>query len=547
MKNADDTTVLAAIAAAVGAVLLGGGWLSWWLAGRFSGTQSPPGGPLAATKALIKGEAAWPTAATWWALGLVVVVTAVAVLVALRFPGRSVDRAAARLPRAGQSRYRNGTGPVIGRKITGGMGRGPLLRMTHEDQAVMVAGPRTGKTTSMAIPATVAHTGPVLVTSNKRDIYDAIHPARSETGRVWLFDPQGLASEASPTWWWDPLVTARTVRGARRLAAIWAEASREPGSRPDAYFDPEGTELLAALLMAAAVGHQPISAVYGWLGAPDNPEPLDLLSEAAGAELIAQGLAARQGLPDKQRAGVYGTAAKVVAWLADPEMRVWIERRTGVEAFDAAAFATSTDTLVSLSREGEGSAAPLVTALTAAVLEAAERHASTQPGGRLATPMLGMLDEAANVCRWRELPDLYSHYGSRGILLVSIFQSWAQMAEAFGKDGAEKLWSAANVRIYGGGVTDTDFLRRLSQLAGEYDATQWSHSSSRHGPSRSRSTQQRSIYEISTLAAMPPGRALVVLSAATPALVELIPWWSGPNRRRINTQPPQPALSGGTP
>jgi hypothetical protein len=28
--------------------------------------------------------------------------------------------------------------------------------------------------------------------------------------------------------------------------------------------------------------------------------------------------------------------------------------------------------------------------------------------------MLVVLDEAANVCRWKNLPDLYSHYGSRG-------------------------------------------------------------------------------------------------------------------------------------
>jgi hypothetical protein len=37
-----------------------------------------------------------------------------------------------------------------------------------------------------------------------------------------------------------------------------------------------------------------------------------------------------------------------------------------------------------------------------------------------------LLDEAANVCRWRDLPNLYSHYGSRGIVLMTILQSWSQ-------------------------------------------------------------------------------------------------------------------------
>nr|WP_258374267.1 TraG/TraD/VirD4 family protein [Curtobacterium sp. MCBD17_032] len=47
----------------------------------------------------------------------------------------------------------------------------------------------------------------------------------------------------------------------------------------------------------------------------------------------------------------------------------------------------------------------------------------------MATPLLCILDEAANVCRWKDLPDLYSHYGSRGIPIMSIFQSWSQGVE----------------------------------------------------------------------------------------------------------------------
>jgi hypothetical protein len=45
-----------------------------------------------------------------------------------------------------------------------------------------------------------------------------------------------------------------------------------------------------------------------------------------------------------------------------------------------------------------------VIALTNAVTDAAEDLAMTQPGGRLAVPLVGVLDEIANVCRWRELP-----------------------------------------------------------------------------------------------------------------------------------------------
>jgi type IV secretory pathway TraG/TraD family ATPase VirD4 len=98
-------------------------------------------------------------------------------------------------------------------------------------------------------------------------------------------------------------------------------------------------------------------------------------------------------------------------------------------------------------------------------------YAAGQAGGRLAVPMLVVLDEAANVCRWKNLPDLYSHYGSRGIPILSLFQSWAQGRVVFGREGMRKLWSASNVKLYLGGVAEADFLHELSELVGDYDKT----------------------------------------------------------------------------
>ncbi|WP_405065130.1 TraM recognition domain-containing protein [Kribbella sp. NBC_01510] len=53
--------------------------------------------------------------------------------------------------------------------------------------------------------------------------------------------------------------------------------------------------------------------------------------------------------------------------------------------------------------------------------------------------MIGVLDEAANVCRWKDLPDLYSHYGSREIVLTTILQSWAHGSEP----GATVAWRSS--------------------------------------------------------------------------------------------------------
>ena len=59
--------------------------------------------------------------------------------------------------------------------------------------------------------------------------------------------------------------------------------------------------------------------------------------------------------------------------------------------------------------------------------------------------LLGVLAEAAIVCRRRELPNLYSHYDSRAIALIAVLQSWSQGVEVRGAAGMKKLWSASNV------------------------------------------------------------------------------------------------------
>jgi len=128
----------------------------------------------------------------------------------------------------------------------------------------------------------------------------------------------------------------------------------------------------------------------------------------------------------------------------------------------------ATGTLYSLSKEGKGSTGALVAGLTVAVTQAAEEYAKRSPAGRLPVPLLAVLDEAANVCRWPELPNLYSHCGSRGICLLTMLQSWSQGVEVWGRDGMRKLWSAATIKLYGGGVSEVDFLADLSQLIGEF-------------------------------------------------------------------------------
>ena len=193
--------------------------------------------------------------------------------------------------------------------------------------------------------------------------------------------------------------------------------------------------------------------------------------------------------------------------------------------------------MYSLSKEGSGSAGPLVTALTVAITEAAEDLAKRSPGGRLPVPMVAVLNEAANLCRRRELPSLYSHYVSRGIVLLTILQSWSQGVEVWGRDGMRKLWSAANVKVYGGGVSEVEFLGELSQLIGDFDLTTTSVSHGRRGRSSNVATRRERILDVADLTALPGGRVIVFASGARAALARSIPWMAGPHADAMRIHP----------
>ena len=179
--------------------------------------------------------------------------------------------------------------------------------------------------------------------------------------------------------------------------------------------------------------------------------------------------------------------------------------------------------LYSLSKEGVGSAGALTGALTTTFLTEAERRGQVSASGRLAVPVVAVLDEVANVCRWRDLPDRYSHYGSRGIVCACYLQSWSQGVECWGREGMKKLWGAANIRVYGGGTHEAEFLEDVSRICGEWDAPATSTSTAR-GTSRTytAATRRERVLDVSTLGALPSSRAVVMPSGTYPLVVRKV-------------------------
>lgn len=415
-------------------------------------------------------------------------------------------------------------GVPVGRLVS----TGKMLFASFEDMITVVAGPRVGKSTSLVIPAIIAAPGAVVTTSNKRDVLDATRDVRVKDGPVWVFDPQRVAREDA-TWWWNPLSYVTDDVRAAKLAQYFASGSRATDAKMDAFFDGAGQNLLAGMLLAAAVGDKPISQVFAWLTDVTNEEPVRLL-RSGGYPMTGDAVLGIIQSTEKLRGSVYSTAQEMAACLKNTQVADWVNPRGAADPrpqFDAATFVRGSGTLYSLSKEGTGTAGPLVTALTAATLEAATDLADTSPGGRLRTPLVGILDEAANVCRWRDLPDLYSHFGSRGIPIMSVFQSWSQGVAVFGKEGMLKLWSASNAFLYLGSVKENDFLQNISELVGDYDRETTSASYNKGVRSTSTALKRERILTVDELGAMPRGRAVMLSTGSRAALLRTVPWYEG--------------------
>lgn len=429
-------------------------------------------------------------------------------------------------------------GMLIGRAVDGAGG----VYAGFEDVMIDIWGPRRGKTTARAVPLICDAPGVVVATSNKRDLVDITRRYRARRDKVWVFDPQGIVGE-NPTWYWDPLTFVTDAVKAKELAEIFASATRSADARVDPHFDPAGQDLLAGLFLAAARGGFPISQVWSWLQNPNDLSPVSVLkaSDYPGDRALGELIVGMYAVNPKQRDGYVQTARGFCTVMLNAAAMAWVTPRVGARRFDVAEFVSTwhkegevnrqggrenKQSLFMISKEGEGTAGPLVTALTVAVAQAAEREAERQARGRLAVPMMLVLDEAANVCKWSRLPDMYSHYGSRGIIVDTILQSYSQGEAVWGKEGMRKLWSAATIKVYGGGVSETEFLKAVSDLVGEYWTTHVSTSYGKGtGVSTSRQVSREQILPVADLAALPTGRAVVMGAGMRPVLINPVPYW----------------------
>jgi type IV secretion system protein VirD4 len=395
--------------------------------------------------------------------------------------------------------------------------------------ALALVGPsRSGKTTA-AVSGILEWDGPAVLSSVKADLLGATQGWRSQLGHVHVYDPTG--STGTVTAVWSPLDQAGAVLGAQRAARALCDAAPRGGVEGGLDFWLAQAEiLLTGLLFVAHHTSRDMGAVCEWILLQDRPGELgpgevrvaldELLAWHDGdvigdAVEVSRALVAIWNMEDRTRSSVYATAQTVVWPWSDP----------GVAA-SSAGDSVKLDWLIGGPNtlylcapiEDQKRLAPAFGGLLNDLIAQAYRHVA-RTGEPLDPPLLIVIDEAGNT-PLRALPEYASTLAGIGVLLVTIWQSLAQVEAAYQRQ-ADTILTNHLTKLFYAGLSDPASIRYVGQVLGDAEVETSSRSGVERlgGASTQLSTTRVALTPPHALRQMRPGDALMVHGTLPPAHV----------------------------
>jgi type IV secretory pathway TraG/TraD family ATPase VirD4 len=415
-----------------------------------------------------------------------------------------------------------------------GSSRGLECWSSVEDSMVLLGPPRSGKGYNVVIPMLLDAPGAVITTATRADNLSATMASRSARGPVGVFDPQGMATGVSSALRWSPVRGCERPQTAMiRANALCSDAGE--GTSSSSFWKQQTITAVRCLLHAAALDNRSPADLYRWSLSPvAAKDAVDILVHSSGAALAwDRALDSVVSADQRQRDSVWAMVANAFAALADPQVLEAVSP-TAAEQFDPADFLRRRGTLYLLgTASGASATAGLVAALVEDVVEVARRLAAGSPGARLDPPLGLILDEAANY-PLPSLGALMSEGGGTGITTLTVLQSLAQARDRWGREQAQGIWDSAIVKIVLGGGSNADDLADIARLVGERTEREYSQTNQADGGrSISASNRERAILEPSTIRAITPGHALLLLRSARPIMLTLRPWTARPDASQL--------------
>lgn len=413
---------------------------------------------------------------------------------------------------------------------------------TGEDVVLTIAGPRRGKSAASAARIIDAP-GKVLATSIRDDALKHTIGPRSERGRIFIWNPEGLGAYGS-NMRWNPVCGCEDVQVAIRRAGYMVESQTRQGLSDAQFWSDLATVTLAGLLHAAALANYSMVDVYRWsLGTDDTP--IRILRQAKHANSAQRDDVENflEAMPERTRGSVATTLRNTLQFMRDPEIAEMVSPAPDAEGlFDVADFVTSTgkDTLYLVSAGDDGTTAPLFSALIAEMAYTI-RYGAAGAGGRLDPPLDMELDEVANIA---PIPvHLWvSWMGGCGIRMRIYAQTWSQLVDKY-RGLAESLWACASIKVIYGGTSEEALLKKINGLAGTVlvrgkDQVNWSYQDGERVKVKTPTYTDMPVLPTSEMR-LPRHWAVVFPSDVPPVLVSTPKAWQRRDVRRWRNRVPE--------
>ncbi len=402
------------------------------------------------------------------------------------------------------------------------------------EHAVLVLGPpRSGKTSTVVIPAMLAAPGAAVSTATKPDVLEATWRARADIGQVWLFDPTGEQSELPREirrLSWSPVSASKTWDSALLMArAMAASTNAASGTTNEQHWKERSTALLAPLLLAANLSNQPVGELLRWVLRQDL-DPAGLTLEDHDAKIANDVLVGIAKTDGRERSSIFSaTAGVLAAYNADATRQAAANPN-----FDADRFVASRDTIyITAPAHKQALVAPLVVGLLEQIRHATYERSRTSQSR---PPVFLCLDEVANIAPIHDLPALVSEAGGQGLHVMACLQDLSQARNRWGEAAADGFLTLFQTKLVLNGIADSKTLEAISLALGEYDRQLVSHTlgrsqtEQRFAPPGTESesvtyhTQRHRTLPPGEVARLPKGHGLLVRGTNW-GLLRLTPWY----------------------
>lgn len=419
---------------------------------------------------------------------------------------------------------------------------GHKVGIRTEDTACTVAPPKWGKTTFMVAGQVVDAPGSVITTSTRPDVLRLTVGVRKDMGTVYVADFDGLSQYPHKVRW-DMVAGCKDPQIASERASAMVNAMPRTGapSSADRYFDAGCVMIIEALLHAAALKEGgTMRDVLRWSQNFEEHEPANILrSMSPTVKTWAGNLDewCRTNNPDTI-GNTKTTLGKITGPMKNKDVLSMLCPVEGDPGIDINSFTDAPNTLYCLTRVSmNASTAPIVTALVESLVQAAIRKSGSTPSGKLETHMSPILDEAANTCALPSLPSLMSEGGGNGIHTSVFVQTYSQLVNRWGEEGAETIFDSAAAKTIFGGISDVKFLTKISELIGKHwvEHTSSSSSTGQDGiptVNVSKSMQLDTKMRVDEIRKLSQGKVLLMYRELE-AVVDVVPWWERPDHEKF--------------